>query len=1545
MSAVALVITIVLPQLEKRAFTASHTSYVGDENLRCMFDYNEARPLSLASADFDEDGTPDLIGGYGVGEQGAVVFYQGNVDAIYPNNPQRRKAANPRADMPFLSPGRIHPIETAADFIGAGDFDADGHWDVVTATRGANVLVWLPGDGRGGFGEMRKVNLSGGVTALTTGEINRVDGLTDVVVGIVEKHGAHALVFENPNGALNARPEIINLPSAAASFAFGRLDDEYTTDLAIAAGHDLFVVYGRDRNLSLDTTARASVGAAHMERREFSSAIQSLTIGAFTDEAHNDVALLNKDGEVHILNRPEEVKGNHNASRNVAMWHSRIASSGHASETAHLIRARVSGLPLDNLILRDEFNRQVHVLGFGESKTKLNENDFARGDVVRASASAIKVEGSPNAVLPMRLNTDALDDLVLLQSNQSLPTIALMGRDENIGDNQTSFRLQRGIEPGVEGEKSLFEVGTQEAIRAKAERTAKFSEKPKSQMPLGSSCPTTMPITVGQPINGTLTTTDCVMPDGSYFDVYTFGGTANQRIAIEMSSTDFDTFLFLEAPDGTRLAENDDSGNGSNSRIPADSGFFTLPSNGTYRILANSFRSGVTGNYIIRLISDSPSGCATSPINFNQTLNGTLSTTDCMFLPGSGSGAFYDAYRFDGASGQRILVEMSSNDFDAFLYLAASDGSFVAEDNDGGGGTNPRIPAGNGFFTLPANGTYTIFATSRLANSTGNYTLKLSLPVTSMLPTVVTNTNDTGSGSLREAILNSNSNPGVDTITFQIGSGLRTISPASPLPQITDAVTIDATTQPGFSGSPLIELSGNQAGTAASGFIISAGNSVVRGFVINGFSANGIELREGGGNIIEGNFIGTDTDSTTSFEFFPNGESGVLITDSRANVIGGTTANARNVITGNRGDGVQINNRGATENVVRGNFIGTNVRGDERYGNIGNGVSLIDAPNNIIGGTVAGVRNIISFNGEGEAGANGVSLQSSGAEGNLIQGNLVGTDITGTVAFGNIGSGVFSSGASNNLIGGTTPAARNLISGNTFSGIGFQLDANGDRVQGNFIGTDMNGTGALGNQSLGGITVFNADRLALGGTTPAARNVISGNEYAGIFIYGGDTNNDVGASVNNQIMGNYIGVAANGSQALGNVGFGVLIVSIDAEGNNTVGGDTVDARNIISSNTGTGVHIGILMIDPEAMLPGGGATGVIVQNNVIGMDASGNEPLGNGESGVIVDADSFTNFIQDNLIACNGRNGVEIPANRNPAVRILIDRNNIFDNAELGIDLGNSGITANDALDTDTGANFLQNFPVLTTVSGSVTNNIARHNTAETSLSGATPPVKPAGGIVVNGTLNSAPNTSYTVLWYFSPDAQCVNNQAVSRPLVTGRVANVQTNGQGNAPFSFPFAFPVGVSNGTINCTATDSDGNTSEFSACLSIPPPSLSIGDASILEGNNGTTTLAFPVTLSATSNQTVTVDYATIDGTAQAGSDFTAASSRLTFNSGETTNAVMITIIGDISFEPDETFRLILSNPVGASLARSEAVGTIGNDDAKRRATGLGRRGRTR
>src|SRR4030095_11188456 len=176
------------------------TPYNGPAELTQLLERNQVRPRSLCSADFDEDGVPDLISGYGGPNCGIITLLRGNVDSIYPNAPEakQRRADGTFTDAPFLSPAFVFSVAEAADLIGAGDFDGDGHWDVVTAARGGNKLYLMSGDGEGGLRETKRIDLAGGVTAMVVGEINRRDGLDDVVVGVVGEQGPKGLVFEGP---------------------------------------------------------------------------------------------------------------------------------------------------------------------------------------------------------------------------------------------------------------------------------------------------------------------------------------------------------------------------------------------------------------------------------------------------------------------------------------------------------------------------------------------------------------------------------------------------------------------------------------------------------------------------------------------------------------------------------------------------------------------------------------------------------------------------------------------------------------------------------------------------------------------------------------------------------------------------------------------------------------------------------------------------------------------------------------------------------------------------------------------------------------------------------------------------------------------------------------------------------------------------------------------------------------------------------------------------------------------------------------------------
>lgn len=297
---------------------------------------------------------------------------------------------------------------------------------------------------------------------------------------------------------------------------------------------------------------------------------------------------------------------------------------------------------------------------------------------------------------------------------------------------------------------------------------------------------------------------------------------------------------------------------------------------------------------------------------------------------------------------------------------------------------------------------------------------------------VVNSTSDPGSGicdsgecTLRSAIDAANANPGPDSIIFEIGSGAQQIKVVSALPAITDPVTIDATTQPGFSGTPLIELNGNNASTApadygADGFLITTDSSIIRGFIITGFNRTGILISGASatGNIVEGNHIGSGSSGSTSQE---NGV-GVGIKDAFANLIGGTDPSSRNVIGGNEYEQVRIH--GGSGNVVQGNYLGLAADGLGSGGAF-DGIRIKRSSNNLLGGTDPGAGNVISHNKYG--------IRINGHR-NSIQGNLIGTDASGMFAAGNRAHGIQIAGAGNS-VGGTDPGASNTIAYNEVAGI------------------------------------------------------------------------------------------------------------------------------------------------------------------------------------------------------------------------------------------------------------------------------------------------------------------------------------------------------------------------------------------------------------------------------------------------------------------------------------------------------------------------------
>lgn len=534
----------------------------------------------------------------------------------------------------------------------------------------------------------------------------------------------------------------------------------------------------------------------------------------------------------------------------------------------------------------------------------------------------------------------------------------------------------------------------------------------------------------------------------------------------------------------------------------------------------------------------------------------------------------------------------------------------------------------------------------------------------------VTTAADSGAGSLREAIQLAELTPGYNQIVFNIpGPNPHNIALNTLLPTMEEAVSIDASTQPGYAGAPVIAIDGTAIAGGGSGFRLRGGGSTVRGLAIGGFGDYGIWLDNLGSDEVYGNYIGFDTTGTVSRL---NGTNGIAI-DAPSNRVGTLDPADRNVIGNTAFTGVAIS---SANNRIEGNYIGTDVSGavaaPETFGvaitgagatgnNIGGNVISghsswavwVDGPSNRleknkIGTTAAG--NVALANVQGvlimEAASNrvidnvisgnsniGVFVAQAGptrAAGTEITGNYIGTDATGMIAVPNR-NGVAYAGVTNTILGGPG-AARNVISGNLEEGVYFANDAaipsTGNVVKGNYIGVNANGDGPLAN-GYSGLVILNSKNNVIGGRLPGEGNVISGNGMEGIYIPAVALTTD-----GNIIQGNLIGTSANGLNAIGNLFNGINLSSDPGiqVTNTTIGGPNPGEGNVISGNGQSGIRLHATETN---------ATGIF--GNLIGLARNGDTDLGNGSNGVTVDAASNTSVGDSNhgnVIAGNGLYGV-----------------------------------------------------------------------------------------------------------------------------------------------------------------------------------------------------------------------------------------------------------------------------------------------------------------
>jgi hypothetical protein len=543
---------------------------------------------------------------------------------------------------------------------------------------------------------------------------------------------------------------------------------------------------------------------------------------------------------------------------------------------------------------------------------------------------------------------------------------------------------------------------------------------------------------------------------------------------------------------------------------------------------------------------------------------------------------------------------------------------------------------------------------------------------------VVSTTADSGPGSLRQAILNANASSGtLDTIAFALPAtdgghvyyqddgvaGMVSTNRIAPTTQSTDAALGDIDPDWPHSWWRIQPISSLPALTDP--------------VEIDGMTQDGAVA----------NSHGVDFGLNGVLRVQLDGSQAGVITDGLTLAAGSGGSTVRGLAIGlYRRHGIVVASSG---NTIEGSYIGVDVSGSVDRGNLDRGLQIV-GNNNRIGGVLPEQRNIVSANSHGivfEPGA-----------GNRVEGNLIGTDVSGVRSLGNDNNGIMSLRGANSMIGGTTDGSRNLISGNGTNGVTLVFpESSGTVIQGNRVGTDITGTQPLGNLFFG-LFSFQAT-MTIGGTEPGAGNLISANRQHGIS-FDGNARNSV-------IQGNLIGTDRTGTLPLGNGMAGIRAFdSTDV----TIGGPEPGAGNVIAASGTWGIE---------------SFTGAKIEGNWIGTDITQSIDLGNG-----------TAIFHRGNLATSRSNTI---TNNSDGVRLfdfnssgnLISQNEIYKNDQsLDIDLlGPGALGVNfpqDAGDADTGANGLQNFPIIESV------------------------VQVGGGVQIGGTFDSQRNGDYRLEFFSS---------------------------------------------------------------------------------------------------------------------------------------------------------------------------------------------------
>ncbi|MCZ6757113.1 MAG: hypothetical protein O7C39_02415, partial [Bacteroidetes bacterium] len=395
-----------------------------------------ARPLSLTRSDFDENAMPDVVAGYATASGGLLTLRRGNADIISSMSIEAldRLRKGETTQNPFLDEIRVWTIPIEPAFLASGDFNDDGHIDLVAASEAGREMYWFFGTGNGSFAEPSRVEIDGNITVLKAGEFGRKNGLAELLVGITRDSGSAIKIFQGPDGAFQALPRLVELPFPVIDFALGDLTGDDLSDLVVISKSSLQIVEASEPG-QIPVPVRSYELPFEPSAVEIGNFAAGLS-GEINNSPQSQIALVSDTGDLHLW-----VDG----ELSTVVTHLPKAIPGRI----RLVRSRVANTFRDGLAILDGGTNQVHIVTQDHFEVAFEVDETPKLTSIPEEAErhflpsplllpvTLPSTGRPVAIISTRYNQDALDDLILLSES----TNRLSGATHTSAGNDLSVAL------------------------------------------------------------------------------------------------------------------------------------------------------------------------------------------------------------------------------------------------------------------------------------------------------------------------------------------------------------------------------------------------------------------------------------------------------------------------------------------------------------------------------------------------------------------------------------------------------------------------------------------------------------------------------------------------------------------------------------------------------------------------------------------------------------------------------------------------------------------------------------------------------------------------------------------------------------------------------------------------------------------------------------------------------------------------------------------------------------------------------------------------